>query len=40
MVEDEELKQDEEDWEVEKIIQKGKESKRKLAMGKHVMISC
>ena len=40
VVEDEEVKQDEEDWEVEKIIQKGKETKRKLAIVKHVTISC
>ena len=38
VVKDEEVEQDQE--EVEKIIQKGKETKRKLAMGKHVMISC
>ena len=31
MVEDEELEQDEEDREVEKILEKGKEMKRKLA---------
>ena len=40
VVEDEEVKQDEEDREVEKIIQKGKETKTKLATGKHIMISC
>ena len=38
VVEDEEVKQDEEDQEVEKIIQKGKETKRKLATGKDVTI--
>ena len=38
VVEDEDVKQDEEDKEVEKIIQKGKETKRKLATTKHVMI--
>ena len=36
VVEDEEVEQNKEDREVEKIIQKGKETKRKLAMGKHV----
>ena len=40
VVEDEEVKQDEDNWEVEKITQKGKEMKRKLARGKHIMISC
>ena len=40
VVEDEEVEQDEEDQEVEKIIQKGKEMKRKLATSKHVTISC
>ena len=40
VVEHEKVEQDEEDREVEKIIQKEKETKRKLAMGKYVMISC
>ena len=40
VVEDEEVEQDEENREVEKIIQKGKEIKRKLATGKYITISC
>ena len=40
VVEDMEVEQDEEDREVEKILQKGKETTRKLAMGTYIWILC
>ena len=40
VVGDTEVEQDEEDREVEKILQKGKETTRKLAMGTYIWILC